>query len=418
VAVVQSGILSGKTITAISAGSSHSLALCSDGTLAAWGSGSSGQLGNNSANSSIVPVAVVQNGVLSGKVVIGISAGGSHNLALCSDGTVAAWGLGASGQLGNNSTSGSNVPVAVVQSGVLSGKTIKAMGTGFSHSLALCSDGTLAAWGSGSSGQLGNNGTSISLVPVLVSTSGLAAGEYFIMESNSASANHTLALIASPPSPATLTLAATSITSTSVILNGLVNANNNATTVSFDYGTTASYGTNVAGTPTPVTGSGATSVNTTLMGLNPGTTYHFRVSGANNAGTTSGTDLTFTTLTDLQNWRRIYFGTPANSGNAADTFDFSRNGLPNLVKYSFGLDPTDVTARQLPQLLLDGDALTTSFNTPAGVSGITYGAEWTESLDPANWQPVPDTGTGATHIFSMPVAGRPSLFLRLKVSVP
>jgi N-acetylneuraminic acid mutarotase len=134
------------------------------------------------------------------------------------------------------------------------------------------------------------------------------------------------------------------------------------------------------------------------------------------------TSLTYSTivtrLTPLQNWRLTYFGMTANSGVAADSYDYCGNGLPNLMKYAFGLDPTIAASSQLPQPVWDGNTLTNSFPAAAGVSGITYGAEWTESLNPPNWQPINDTGSGGTHTFSITVAGHPSLFMRLKISEP
>jgi alpha-tubulin suppressor-like RCC1 family protein len=149
VAVTATGVLSGKSVVAISAGANHSLALCSDGTVVAWGNNDLGQLGSDSYNSnsrSIEPVAVTASGLLS-KRVLAVSAGSFHSIALCSDGTLAAWGNNFDGQLGNNSNTRSFVPVKVTATGVLSGKTVVSVSAGNSHSLALCSDGTLAAWG-------------------------------------------------------------------------------------------------------------------------------------------------------------------------------------------------------------------------------------------------------------------------------
>ncbi|MEI6675861.1 MAG: cadherin-like beta sandwich domain-containing protein [Verrucomicrobiota bacterium] len=183
VTVSQAGILFDKTVVAVSAGQYHSLALCSDGTVAAWGYNEFGQLGNNSTNDSSVPVAVSQAGILFDKTVVAVSAGQYHSLALCSDGTVAAWGYNEFGQLGNNSTNDSSVPVAVSQAGILFDKTVVAVsaaggslyggsGGGGGSSLALCSDGTLVAWGNNSQGQLGNNSLVNSSVPVAVTTAG------------------------------------------------------------------------------------------------------------------------------------------------------------------------------------------------------------------------------------------------------
>ena len=166
----------GKKVISIAAGGSHSLALCSDGTLFAWGLNTSGQIGDNSTTQRTLPVKVntsLGTSILAGKTVTGIAAGGSHSLALCSDGTVAAWGLNASGQLGDNTTTNRPVPVAVNAlkgTSPLYGKAVTTITAGDSHSLALCSDGTLLAWGGNASGQLGD-GTAVSNpLPVSVNT--------------------------------------------------------------------------------------------------------------------------------------------------------------------------------------------------------------------------------------------------------
>lgn len=63
------GILGGKTVTQVAAGAYFTLALCSDGTLAAWGDNRDGTLGNGTNTSTNVPVPVNMNGVLKGKTV-------------------------------------------------------------------------------------------------------------------------------------------------------------------------------------------------------------------------------------------------------------------------------------------------------------------------------------------------------------
>ena len=102
-----------------------------------WGYNSNGQLGNNSTTDSSVAMAVDTTGVLAGKTVIAIAGGGYHSLALCVDGTVAAWGYNIIGQLGNNSTTDSNLPVAVDATGMLAGKTVVGIAAGMGHSLVL-----------------------------------------------------------------------------------------------------------------------------------------------------------------------------------------------------------------------------------------------------------------------------------------
>jgi len=97
------------------------------------------------------------------------------------------------------------------------------------------------------------------------------------------------------PPPTVVTTAATSITGNSATLNGTVNANNVSTTVSFDYGLTIAYGTNVAGIPPTVTGNTVTAASAAITGLAASTTYHYRINGTSTNGTSNGNDLTFTT---------------------------------------------------------------------------------------------------------------------------
>jgi hypothetical protein len=99
--------------------------------------------------------------------------------------------------------------------------------------------------------------------------------------------------------PITTTQAATNITTTSVTLNAVVNANSLSTAVIFEYGKTINYGDTINATQSPVTGSSSVSVSTALTELLPGTTYHFRVKTKNSLGITYGSDLTFTSLGQL-----------------------------------------------------------------------------------------------------------------------
>ena len=99
--------------TDIAAGYSHTCALISDGTVTCWGNNYSGQLGDGSTTNSNLPVAVT-GGALAGKTVTDITAGYYHTCALISDGTVTCWGWNGYGGLGDGGNTDSNVPVAVV----------------------------------------------------------------------------------------------------------------------------------------------------------------------------------------------------------------------------------------------------------------------------------------------------------------
>jgi alpha-tubulin suppressor-like RCC1 family protein/phosphodiesterase/alkaline phosphatase D-like protein len=334
VAVDRTGVLLGKTVTALAGGNSHSLALCSDGTIATWGYNAYGQLGNKSSTNSSVPVLVDRTGALSGKAIAAIASGASHNMGLCTDGTLVSWGYNIYGQLGNNVLTSSNVPVAINSMGVLSGKTVVAVACGSSHSLALCSDGNTATWGYNNNGQLGNSSTTNSSVPVWVNTSRLRPGERFAALKGGLA--HSLALVASPPAAMATTLAATGIRDTGATLNGSVNAQALSTAVSFEYGLTTKYGTTIPATPASVTGTSNTAASATLAALPSGTTYHYRVIATSAGGTVKGEDMTFTTT----NFTSL-LGMSLSSGTLAPAF--SNNTTNYIATVPYAVDNITVT---------------------------------------------------------------------------
>ncbi|MDB6019791.1 MAG: Fibronectin type domain protein, partial [Pedosphaera sp.] len=95
--------------------------------------------------------------------------------------------------------------------------------------------------------------------------------------------------------PLVTTLPATNIGATNATLWGSVNPGTAATTVYFQYGATTNYDS-VSGSILLSAGSGAQSVSNLLTGLPIVSTFHFRVVATNNAGTSFGADLSFTTL--------------------------------------------------------------------------------------------------------------------------
>jgi alpha-tubulin suppressor-like RCC1 family protein len=174
VAVDTSGVLSGKTVTAITTGQKHTCAIASSQAYC-WGLNTNGTLGNNTFTQSTVPVAVYTAGVLSGKTITKISAGPVDNCVIASDARAYCWGYGANGRLGNNSNALQVAPVAVYTAGVMSGKTVTDISAGDS-SCAVAS-GSAYCWGVGAAGALGNGATSDSFVPVAVDTSGVLSGK-------------------------------------------------------------------------------------------------------------------------------------------------------------------------------------------------------------------------------------------------
>ena len=151
-----SGLTSG--VTAIATGFYHTCAVV-NGAAKCWGD-NSGRLGNSSANNSSTPVQVT--GLTSG--VTAITIGQNHSCALVNGG-VKCWGDNREGQLGNDSTASTLAPVQVT--GLTSNVRAIATGSNGFHNCALVSGG-VKCWGWNYGGQLGNNSTNLSLVPVPV----------------------------------------------------------------------------------------------------------------------------------------------------------------------------------------------------------------------------------------------------------
>jgi alpha-tubulin suppressor-like RCC1 family protein len=146
-------------VTSIAAGAEFSLAL-KGGAVMAWGNNGFGQLGNGTTTDSDVPLEV--QGL--NEEATAVAAGGYHALALLKSGKVMAWGRGAAGQLGNGATTTSDVPVEV--QGLSEEAT--AVAAGAEYSLALLKSGKVMAWGENEDGQLGNGATTDSDVPAEV----------------------------------------------------------------------------------------------------------------------------------------------------------------------------------------------------------------------------------------------------------
>lgn len=158
--VVSGAVPDPVTFVDVIGGGTHTLALGSDGNTYAWGRGLEGQLGDGTTTEMSTPVAV---DVPAGVTFTQVSAGYDFSVALGSDGNTYAWGNGRFGQLGEGSLE-SSVPVVV---DVPAGVTFTQVAAGHDFSVALGSDGKAYAWGSGYFGQLGSALTDSS-VPVPV----------------------------------------------------------------------------------------------------------------------------------------------------------------------------------------------------------------------------------------------------------
>src|SRR5437762_1242253 len=125
------------------------------------------------------------------------------------------------------------------------------------------------------------------------------------------------------------------IASFSAILKGSLNPDGLSTTFHFEYGTTSSYGLTTA--PQTHTGDTSRPVSANINSLAAHTTYHFRIVASNTAGTTFGSDRTFTTLSPTG--PPVVTTNPATSiASVSATLDGSvdPHGLPTSVHFQYG----------------------------------------------------------------------------------
>ncbi|MEV4251993.1 Ig-like domain repeat protein [Spirillospora sp. NPDC049652] len=141
------------TITQISGGSQHNMALTSDGRVMAWGYNSYGQVGDGTTTQRLTPVYATLPG---GVTATQIDAGYYHSLALTSEGHVLAWGENYYGGLGDGTTVNRHSPVPVA---IPDGVTVTQVSAGYYQSMALTSGGRVLSWGFNDHGQLGDGTT-------------------------------------------------------------------------------------------------------------------------------------------------------------------------------------------------------------------------------------------------------------------
>ncbi|MFE8605203.1 RCC1 domain-containing protein [Archangium violaceum] len=138
-------------VVKLAGGSQQSVALTRDGSVWVWGNNNFGNLGQGTEDSEAHAEPARVPGLSS---VVDIASGRDHVLALHADGTVSAWGLNASGQVGNGeSGSGSEVRAPVKVVGL---SDVVAVAANSNFGLALKADGKLWGFGQNFNGQLGN----------------------------------------------------------------------------------------------------------------------------------------------------------------------------------------------------------------------------------------------------------------------
>jgi hypothetical protein len=128
----------------------------------------------------------------------------------------------------------------------------------------------------------------------------------------------------------------------------------------------------------------------------------------------------------LRNWRLTHFGTDASSGDYADLADYDRDGIPNLLEWAFGSNPTVVsTMKVVPQL--SGATLTYTYqrSVEAGEVGAVFAVEWSDTLAADSWsstgvaeQVIADDGVLQQVKATLPLGPNGKRYIRLKLTGP
>ena len=153
----------GQNVKLAKAGAFHSCAVLNDNSMKCWGRNDFGEVGNRQTGSANNPTSVIFDAPLN---IQDIALGNGYTCVMYQAGSsngVKCWGRNSQGQLGNNSTTNSLIPVDV--SGLQSG--VKHLTTSSTHLCVIKSDDSLHCWGE-NGGKIGNNSTANVLVPTAV----------------------------------------------------------------------------------------------------------------------------------------------------------------------------------------------------------------------------------------------------------
>src|SRR3989339_932035 len=135
----------------------------------------------------------------------------------------------------------------------------------------------------------------------------------------------------SAAAPTITTGSASQVTYNSATLRGTVNANGLSTTVWFQYRIVDGPSKSTFSTQT-VIGTSDTEVSFSIIQLLPGTTYYYRLVAKNDAGTTYGDEVSFTT-TDMKTSHTTDITSPAGSISINDG-DYCTNSLTVTLELS------------------------------------------------------------------------------------
>jgi hypothetical protein len=174
-----------------------------------------------------------------------------------------------------------------------------------------------------------------------------------------------------PVAPSATTLAASGVTNVAATLNGSVNPQRSATTVTFVYGTdpTLMSGTTTTTGQAIGNGTSAMAVSAALTGLQSATTYYDEIVATSANGTTDGAILSF--FTPGPSTATTEAATAVTSTTATLNASVNPEGSATTVAFVYGTDPT----------LMSGTTTTTGQAIGSGTSAMAVTAALT-GLEP------------------------------------
>ncbi|HNW81360.1 MAG TPA: hypothetical protein PKG52_00560 [bacterium] len=162
--------LKGKKLKLISAGFFHTCAVDTDGKLFCWGENGHQQLGRETWQSfSLVPINADMSRVMENRKVVSISCGYKHSCAIDDEGTAYCWGSNEDNVFGTEYSTPYQMS-QVYAEGVLKGKKLAMVSVGLFHTCVIDIEGKAFCWGSNELGQIGTTAVTYSIHPVEVYT--------------------------------------------------------------------------------------------------------------------------------------------------------------------------------------------------------------------------------------------------------
>jgi phosphodiesterase/alkaline phosphatase D-like protein len=167
----------------------------------------------------------------------------------------------------------------------------------------------------------------------------------------------------------------TNLNPTTATLNGAVAGHGLSTTVTFEYGTTTSYGSTVTPAQSPVTCDGFKDVRADISGLTAGTTYHVRMVAENSHGITYGNDMEFTTPNQSASTATTWGVTNLTSTTGTLNGSVNGLGLPTTVTFEYDADTSiwDIPTSYGNTVIASQSPVTENgiINVSADISGLT-----------------------------------------------